>query len=67
MREVLERLRRFWDRYPRLSSWVVLAAGMLAVFFWATRDLAVAPAQRLVMAASTVVLAGICVWIIYWE
>ncbi|MGC8828022.1 MAG: hypothetical protein ACP5TV_13585 [Anaerolineae bacterium] len=67
MRVVLERLRRFWERYPRLSSWVLLSAGMLAVFFWAARDLSVTPAQRLVMAASTVLLAGACVWIIYWE
>lgn len=67
MRGVLEQLRRFWERYPRLSSWVVLSAGMLAVFFWATRDLSVTPAQRLVMAVSTVLLAGACVWVIYWE
>jgi len=67
MRMVLEQLRRFWERHPRLSSWVLLSAGMLAVFFWAARDVSATPAQRLVMAASTVLLAGACVWIIYWE
>jgi len=63
----MERLKQVWERHPRLVSWVGLAIGMLIVFFVASSGLALEPAQRLVMAGATVVLAGLCVWIIYWE
>jgi len=63
----MDKLKGFWSAHPRLASWILLAVGMVAVYFWASKDLSVTLPQRLAMAAATVVLAGLCVWIIYWE
>lgn len=53
--------------HPRLSSFVGLAVAMVAILLLASRDVALEPGQRLTLVASTIVLAGLSVWIIHWE
>jgi len=60
-------LRRFLDRHPMLVAWIVLAMGMVVIFLWASRDVMLLPMQRLALAVISVILAGVCVWIISWE
>jgi hypothetical protein len=48
-------------------TWVVLAVGMLAVLFWSARDVELASSQRFWLGVATVLLAGLCAWIISWE
>lgn len=60
-------VREAFSKHPRLASWAVLAAAMLATLAYTMRDAGLTPRQFGVMAVSTVLLAGLCVWIISWE
>jgi len=60
-------LKNLFERRPRLMSWLVLAVAMLVVFFAASANVALQPLQRLALAGVVVLLAGACVWIIYWD
>ena len=60
-------LRRLWDRHLNLVSWFVLALGMVAVVIFAARGVGFKPGQWAALIATTVALAGLCVWIISWE
>ncbi|MBC7264218.1 MAG: hypothetical protein H5T64_07630 [Chloroflexi bacterium] len=63
----MARWREFWEKYPILSMWAILAVGMVLIFLWASRDVELTATQRLFLALSCVGLAGICSWIISWE
>ena len=60
-------LRRFAERHPRLTAWLVLAVGMVIILVWSARDVGLQPAQWAALIAATIGLAGLCVWIIGWE
>ncbi len=60
-------MRDYYNRHPNLSAWLVLAMGMLVVLAWSARDVGLQPAQWLWLALATVLLAGLCAWIISWE
>ncbi|MBC8448378.1 MAG: hypothetical protein H8D78_11575 [Chloroflexi bacterium] len=60
-------LRRFWDEHPRLSMWVILAIGMVAIMIWAAWSVGFTAAQWAWLIAVTIGLAGLCSWIISWE
>ncbi len=57
----------FVRAHPNLTAWLVLAVVMVATLLYASKDVGLQPAHMLVMIASTVCLAGLCVWIINWE
>jgi MFS superfamily sulfate permease-like transporter len=63
----MERLKQWYSQHPRLLSWVVLALGMVVLLLYAAREVALTPSQLLVLVVATVLVAGACVWIIYWE
>ena len=60
-------LRQWVEQHPLLSMWAVLAVGMVAIFWVASRGVELLPSQRLFMAVACVGLAGLCTWIISWE
>lgn len=60
-------LKRFLDKHPNVAAWIVLAIGMVAIFLWASKDAALLPTQRLALGVITVLVAGLCIWIINWE
>ncbi|MBI3287504.1 MAG: hypothetical protein HYZ68_05590 [Chloroflexi bacterium] len=60
-------LRDFVTRHPRLASWICLALGMLILLLWAASAVPLLPTQLLAVVVATILLAGLCVWIIYWE
>ena len=60
-------LKRFLEKHPMWVAWLVLAIGMVVIFLWASKDVPLLPMQRLALAAISIVVAGICVWIISWE
>ncbi len=60
-------IRAFADRHPRIVAWIALAIGMVIILLWAAKDVGLLPTQLLALAVATVVLAGLCVWIIGWE
>ena len=59
--------RNLWNTHPRLLSWLVLAVGMVLIVVIAARNVGFEPGQWAALIAATVVLAGLCVWIISWE
>jgi hypothetical protein len=60
-------LKRFVGQHPRLTAWVVLAVGMVAILIWSARDVGLTAGQWAALVVATVGLAGLCVWIIGWE
>ncbi len=63
----MTQLRNLWNAHPRLVSWLVLAVGMVLIVVIAARNVGFKPGQWAALIAATVVLAGLCVWIISWE
>jgi hypothetical protein len=59
---------KVWARqHPRLTMWVVLAVGMVVILVWSARDVGLLPGQWAALIMATILLAGLCVWIISWE
>ena len=57
----------FMKRHPRLTAWLALAIGMVAILVWSARDVGLLPAQWAALIVAVIGLAGLCVWIIGWE
>ncbi|MFQ5408595.1 MAG: hypothetical protein ACE5FI_09275 [Anaerolineales bacterium] len=53
--------------HPRLSAWIVLGLGMVAIISYEARDVGLLWNQWLALIVATVAVAGLCVWIISWE
>lgn len=64
---MLGRLVEFVKRHPALFEFLFLAAAMVAILLWAARDVNLLPSQLATMVVATVLLAGLCVWILHWE
>jgi hypothetical protein len=60
-------IREFVTKHPRLTSWFVLALGMVVMLLWAAKDVGLLPGQMIALVIATILLAGLCVWIIGWE
>lgn len=63
----MSRFVSFVQRHPRLSAWIVLAIGMVAILVWSARDVGLLPGQWAALIVATIGVAGLCVWIIGWE
>lgn len=59
--------KSFFARHPRLLAWFVLAVGMVALLVWAAKDVGLLVGQWIALIVSTILLAGLCIWIIGWE
>lgn len=55
------------SRHPNLASWAILSVGMLIVLAFSARDQGLNTGQWFWLALATVLLAGLCAWIISWE
>jgi hypothetical protein len=55
------------NRHPRLTMWAVLAVGMVVILVWSARDVGLLPGQWAALIVATILLAGLCVWIIGWD
>jgi hypothetical protein len=60
-------LKQFVTQHPRLTAWLVLAVGMVAILAWSARDVGLLAGQWAALIVATIGLAGLCVWIIGWE
>jgi hypothetical protein len=61
------RLKEFVNQHPNLASWIALAVGMVVMLLVAVRHVGLLPGQILALVVVTVLLAGLCVWIIGLE
>ena len=60
-------IREWVARHPRLTAWAVLAAGMVAILVWSARNVGLEALQWAALIVATILLAGLCVWIIGWD
>ncbi|MFQ5459633.1 MAG: hypothetical protein ACE5EL_02450 [Anaerolineae bacterium] len=60
-------MRALADRHPNLATWLVLGVGMVGVLALAARDQHLTPIQWWWLTVATLLLAGLCAWIISWE
>ena len=54
-------------RHPRLTAWLVLGIGMVAIISYEARDVGLLWGQWAALIVATIAVAGLCVWIISWE
>lgn len=55
------------DRYPRISAWVVLAVGIVVLLVYEARDVGLSVGNWVALIVASVVVAGLCIWIVSWE
>jgi len=55
------------SRHPRITAWIVLALGMVVILIWSARNVGLLPGQWAALIVATILLAGLCVWIIGWN
>jgi hypothetical protein len=60
-------LKNFWSNHPVLSNWLVLAFGFVLILGISARHVGFTAGQWVALIAVTVLLAGLCAWIIDWE
>ncbi len=63
----MQGLKDFATKHPKLVAWVALAIGMVVILLWSAKDVGLLPTQMAALVVATIVLAGLCVWIIGWE
>lgn len=55
------------EAHPRLTAWIVLAAGMVILLVIEARDVGLLAGQWIALVVATVLVAGACIWIITWD
>jgi hypothetical protein len=63
----VEAVKNFASNHPQITSWIVLAIGMVIILVWSARDVGFTGSQWTALVITTILLAGACVWIIGWE
>jgi hypothetical protein len=63
----MDSIKRFWNTYPVLSNWLVLAVGMVIILVISAWNVGFEPTQWAALVGATILLAGLCAWIINWE
>ncbi len=66
-RNTLAQLKNFAGQHPRIVAWAALAVGMVIILLWSAKDVGLLPTQMIALVVATILLAGLCVWIIGWE
>ncbi|MEM7032978.1 MAG: hypothetical protein AAF629_25735 [Chloroflexota bacterium] len=59
-------LKNFANNHPNLTSWLILAVGMVIILIWTAQDVGFTTQQWVAIIITTILLAGACVWIISW-
>jgi len=57
-------IREWIRRHPQLTAWAALAVGMVIILVWAAKDVGLLAGQWAALIVATILLAGLCVWII---
>lgn len=55
------------SHHPRLAAWIVLSLGMVAIIVYEARDVGLQASQWIALVVATVLVAGLCVYIVSWE
>jgi hypothetical protein len=60
-------IKNWIGRHPQLAAWVALAVGMVIILIWSARNVGLEAGQWAALIVATILLAGLCVWIIGWD
>ena len=63
----MDALKKFAGTHPQITSWIVLAIGMVIILVLSASTVGFTPGQWTALVITTILLAGACVWIIGWE
>ncbi|MCU0464038.1 MAG: hypothetical protein MUF38_05675 [Anaerolineae bacterium] len=55
------------QRHPRLAAWFVLSLGMVVLLVIEAADVGLLPTQWIALVVATILVAGLCIWIVSWE
>ncbi|MCE7946931.1 MAG: hypothetical protein DYG88_05830 [Chloroflexi bacterium CFX4] len=64
---VLGALFTFADARPRLAAWIVLSLGIVILLLVEARDVGLLLGQWVALIVASVLVAGLCIWIVSWE
>ncbi len=64
---VLGALIKFADSRPRLAAWIVLSLGIVILLMIEARDVGLLIGQWIALIVASVLVAGLCIWIVSWE
>jgi K+ transporter len=53
--------------HPRFAAWVVLSLGMVTLLVIEASDVGLEIGQWISLIVATVLVAGLCIWIVSWE
>jgi protein-S-isoprenylcysteine O-methyltransferase Ste14 len=60
-------IKNWVNRHPQLTAWAALAVGMVVILIWSAKDVGLQTGQWAALIVATILLAGLCVWIIGWD
>ena len=63
----MDAIKKFAGNHPQITSWIILAIGMVVILIWSASDVGFTAGQWAALIVTTILLAGACVWIIGWE
>jgi len=55
------------ETWPRITAWVVLSLGCIALLVYEARDVGLTAGNWIALIIATVAVAGLCIWIVSWE
>ena len=55
------------DTYPRISAWIVLSAGIVGLLVYEARDVGLSAGNWAALIIASIIVAGLCIWIVSWE
>jgi hypothetical protein len=64
---VIGPLVSFADQRPRLAAWIVLSLGIVILLLIEARDVGLLIGQWIALIVASVLVAGLCIWIVTWE
>jgi hypothetical protein len=64
---VLGALLAFAEARPRLAAWIVLSLGIVILLLIEARDVGLLIGQWIALIVASIVVAGLCIWIVSWE
>lgn len=53
--------------HPRIAAWIVLSVGMVILLVIEANDVGLQIGQWIALIVATVLVAGLCIWIVSWE
>lgn len=64
---VIGGLWQFAEMRPRLAAWIVLSLGIVILLLIEARDVGLLIGQWAALIVASILVAGLCIWIVSWE